>query len=94
MISAGFGWGWGGSGQFMAERRCSGLLGGKIQLVDQIQRTFGSFADADSADIEEDMLLTPEQRIALVFDLQERLYPDAAQQGFARICRVTQLSRS
>lgn len=56
-------------------------------------RIFTSFHDAETADIEEDLRMTPEQRIAIVLSLRERIYPDAAQQGFARICRVTQLQR-
>jgi hypothetical protein len=29
--------------------------------------------------------MTPEQRVAIVLELQARIYPDADQQGFARV---------
>ena len=51
---------------------------------------FGSFDAAEGADVEEDLAMTPEQRIAIVLELQARIYPDADQQGLARVYRVTQ----
>jgi len=62
--------------------------------MEKIARTFASFAEADAADVEEDLRITPEQRIAILLELQERMYPDAAEQGFARVYRVTELERS
>jgi hypothetical protein len=62
--------------------------------VEMTIRVFRSFAEADAADVEEDLRLTPEQRIALVLELQSRVYPNASEQGFARVCRVTQHERS
>ena len=61
--------------------------------MDKTIRIFNSFEAADLADIEEDIASTPEQRIATVLELQTWIYPDAAEQGFARICRITQLER-
>ncbi|HWF11596.1 MAG TPA: hypothetical protein VG297_24175 [Bryobacteraceae bacterium] len=62
--------------------------------MEKIIRVFDSFDAADAADAEEDREMTPERRVAMVLELRERLYPDAAQQGFARVCRVTELDRS
>jgi len=62
--------------------------------MEKVVRIFNSFEEADAADIDSDMRLTPEQRIATVLELQTWIYPDAAQQGFARVCRITQLERS
>jgi hypothetical protein len=62
--------------------------------MEQVVRRFGSFAAAEAADIEEDLAMAPEQRVAIVLELQLRIYPDADQQGFARIYRITQRQRS
>ena len=62
--------------------------------MDKVIRVFDSFLEADAADAEEDRNMTPEHRVAMVLELRERLYPDAAQQGFARVCRVTELEQS
>ncbi|HEX3744766.1 MAG TPA: hypothetical protein VHW09_12575 [Bryobacteraceae bacterium] len=56
-------------------------------------RLFSGYAAAEAADIDEDLAMTPEQRVAIVFELQARMYPDAAQQGFARVYRITQRQR-
>ena len=58
--------------------------------MEKVVRVFHSFEEADAADVAEDRAMTPEERVAVVFELQARLYPDAAQQGFARIYRLTQ----
>ena len=63
-------------------------------MMEKVIRVFDSFSAADAADAEEDCGMTPERRVAMVFELRERLYPDAAQQGFARVCRVIELERS
>lgn len=62
--------------------------------MEHVIRSFGSFAAAEAADIEEDLAMTPEQRVAIVLELQLRIYPDADQQGFARVYRITQRQRS
>ncbi len=62
--------------------------------MEKVIRVFHSFQEADAADVAEDQALTPEQRIAIVFDLQARIYPHAAAQGFVRVYRVTQRERS
>jgi hypothetical protein len=62
--------------------------------MEKVIQVFHSFSEADAADAAEDRSMTPEQRVAMVFELRERLYPDAAQQGFARVYRVIELERS
>ena len=57
--------------------------------MDRKVRYFGSFESAEAADIDEDLAMSPEQRVAIVLELQARIYPDAAQQGFARVYRIT-----
>lgn len=57
-------------------------------------RVFHSFAEAEAAEIDEDRSMTPEQRIAIVLELQTRLYPDAPQQRLARVYRIIQRERS
>ena len=66
--------------------------------MEKTVQIFTNFSDAEAADIEEDLRMTPEQRISIVLNLQKRIYPDAAQRSesearFARVCRITQLPR-
>jgi hypothetical protein len=58
--------------------------------MEKVVRHFDSVEAAEAADIEEDLAMTPEQRVLMVFELQARVYPDADQQGFARFYRLTQ----
>ena len=62
--------------------------------MEKVLRIFDSFEEADAADVDADLRLSPEQRVDMLIELQERMYPDAAQQGFARVYRITQLERS
>ena len=62
----------------------------RIEVMERTVRFFGSVEDAEAADIGDDLAMSPEQRVAIVFELQARIYPDAAQQGFARICRIAE----
>ena len=62
--------------------------------MDKVVRVFNSFAEADAADAQADAELTPEQRIQITIELRDRLHPDAAQQGLARVCRITELDKS
>ena len=64
-----------------------------MEVMEKTLQIFTSFHDAELADMEEDLRMTPEQRVSMVLELQERIYPDASQQGFARVCRITQLER-
>lgn len=59
-------------------------------MVEKTVRHFDSFKAAELADIEEDLAMSPEERIAIVLELQARVYPDATQQGFARVYRITE----
>jgi len=61
--------------------------------VKKTLRVFESFEAADRADAERDASLTPEERIRIVLELHARRHPDAASQGFARVCRVVELER-
>jgi hypothetical protein len=70
------------------------LHGATIEGMEKVIRVFDSFHEADAADADEDRDMTPERRVAMVLELRERLYPDAAQQGFARVCRVIELERN
>jgi hypothetical protein len=62
--------------------------------VEKVIRVFTSFEEADAHDAAEDARLTPEQRLQITIDLRDLLHPDAAQQGLARVCRITELERS
>ena len=65
-----------------------------MDYMEKVVRVFHSFKEADAADVAEDRAMTPEERVAIVFELQSRLYPDAAQQRFARVYRLTQRQQS
>jgi hypothetical protein len=62
--------------------------------MEKIARVFHSFKDAEAAEIEEDRSMSPEQRVAIVLELQARYYPDASEQRFARVYRITQREQS
>ena len=53
-------------------------------------RVFHSFAEAEAAEIAELKAMTPEQRMEILFALRDRVYPNASQQGFERVCRVVE----
>ena len=54
-------------------------------------RIFSDHAKAAQADAEADAALTPQQRLEILFELQRRQYPNAAEQRLARVCRVVKL---
>ncbi len=58
--------------------------------MEKVVRVFRSWEEAEAADAQEDMDLSPQQRISIVLELQQRVFPDAAERGFERVCRVTQ----
>jgi hypothetical protein len=62
--------------------------------VDKVVQAFATHAEADEADARFYASLTPEERINIVIELQDRRHPDAAQQGIARVCRITDLEGS
>ena len=61
--------------------------------MEKVARIFSSFKDADAADVEEDLKMTPGERVALVIELRERVYPGASQQPVARTCRIVPLKQ-
>jgi hypothetical protein len=58
--------------------------------MEKVLRYIRGFEAAEEADIQEDLAMTAEQRISIVLELQARLYPDANQQGLARVYRIAQ----
>jgi hypothetical protein len=62
--------------------------------MEKVLRIFNSFAEADEHDREQYARMTPEERLRIVIELRDLRHPDAAQQGLARVCRVTELERS
>ncbi len=62
--------------------------------METVVRKFNSFEEADLADVAEDLLSTPEQRINIVLELQAWYQPDAHSQRFTRVYRITELERS
>jgi len=62
--------------------------------VEKTVRIFRTHEEADQADAREDMRMTPQQRIQMVIDLRDHLYPDAAQQRLARVYRIVKLEQS
>ena len=57
-------------------------------------RKFDSFEEADAANLQERLRMTPEQRVEIFFQLRERFHPDAFTKGFARVYRVLELDES
>ena len=62
--------------------------------VEKKVRVFSSFKEAEDADAQEYMNMTPAQRIQIVIELRDRRHPDAAKQGLARVCRVIKREQS
>jgi hypothetical protein len=62
--------------------------------VEKKVRVFGSFEEADEADARRDASLSPAERVKIAIELRDRRHPDAAGQGVARVCRITELERS
>ena len=65
-----------------------------MEDMEKTVRIFHSFEEADAAEVAEDLLMKPEQRIAVVLELQKRIHPDASEQRFARVYRITQHEQS
>jgi hypothetical protein len=62
--------------------------------MEKVVRIFESFEAADEADSLSRSQMTPQERVDIFFALQERAFPDAFKQGFARVCRVLKLEES
>jgi hypothetical protein len=56
--------------------------------MEKAVRIFGSLQAADEADACEDVRMLPAERIQIVIELRNRLYPDADQQRFARVVEL------
>jgi hypothetical protein len=59
--------------------------------VEKTARIFASFAEAEQADAEADAAMSPGERLTILIALRDLRHPDAAEQGLARVCRVTEL---
>ena len=72
-----------------------GMAGGRIMEVeiDRTVRIFDSFEEADTADALSRSQMSPQERVDIFFAIQERAFPDASKQGFARVCRVLELEQ-
>lgn len=60
-------------------------------ITEKVIRVHRSLAEADAADAADARAraeLTSQQRVEIFFELRERVYPNAAQQGLARVGRV------
>jgi hypothetical protein len=62
--------------------------------MEKVVHVFDSFEEADTADAISRTQMSPEQRVGIFFELQERAHPDAYKQGLARVYRVLELERS
>ena len=62
--------------------------------MEKVLHLYRSFEAAEIAAIEQDMRLTPEERIQVLLRLQQQVYPDATEQRLVRVCRLTQLEQS
>lgn len=62
--------------------------------MEKTVRIFKSFEEADAADALVRSKMSPQERVDIFFAIRERIYPDAANQGFARVCRVLKLEQS
>jgi hypothetical protein len=62
--------------------------------MEKVVHVFDSFEEADTADAISRAQMSPEQRVGIFFELQQRAHPDAFKQGLARVYRVLELERS
>jgi len=62
--------------------------------VENVVRVFKSLEEADAADDKARREMTPEERALVFLAIQQRGFPDGADQRLARVCRVVELERS
>jgi hypothetical protein len=62
--------------------------------MEKVVRKFSSFAEAEEAEIEEDLAIPPAKRIEILLELIHRVYPDASEQRLARVCRIIKRQES
>jgi hypothetical protein len=65
-----------------------------IETVERAVRIFDTFEEADAADALSRARMSPEERVAIFFELREQAHPDVFKQGFARVYRVLELEQS
>ena len=61
--------------------------------MEKVVRIFHSFEEADAAEHETYMRMTPDERMRIVLQLREQIYPDAIKQRLARVSRVVKFER-
>jgi len=59
--------------------------------MEKAARVFHSFAEADQADSDYYRSLTPEQRLAILFELVKSQQPDGTEQRLERVYRIIKL---
>ena len=62
--------------------------------MEKVVRKFNSFEEADAAEHETYMRMTPAERMKILFQLRELMYPDATAQRLARVYRIVKFERS
>ena len=61
--------------------------------MEKVVRKFNSFEEADAAEHETYMRMTPDERMRIVLQLREQTYPDAIKQRLARVYRIVKFER-
>lgn len=62
--------------------------------MDKVVRIFESFQKADAADVRQRQSMTPEERVEVFLAIQQRSFPNAADERLARVYRVLTLEQS
>lgn len=62
--------------------------------MEKVVRIFESFKDADEANILERRSLTPEERVEIFLEIQQRGFRNGVDERLARVCRVLTLEQS
>lgn len=62
--------------------------------MERVLRRFRSFEEAERAEIEEDMKMTPSERVRLLLELVAQAYPNASEQRLERVCRIVKRQQS
>jgi hypothetical protein len=62
--------------------------------MEKVVRIFRSWEEADAADVEERLSMTPEERVEIFLTIQKWGFEDASQQRLERVCRVLELEQS
>lgn len=62
--------------------------------MEKVVRVFRSFQEADEATALERQMMTPEERVAAFFAIQQRSFRHGADERLERVCRVLTLEQS